>query len=572
MQLSIGSSGEPAGGCRSFGGKLVGTLFFAVFFLMGALFVVVILGEALEETAPWFWSPTPCTIISSGVEETGDDQNPYRPVVSYVYDIDGRAHRGDQLSRTVQGSASFDRARDRAARYPPGIEASCRVDPDHPALSVLERRIPWIALMVFLPLIFVAVGGGGLYFLWRRAPSAEDKRIESISQNAKPGRGRLVMLIIGLIFTVVGALVFTFLFGLPALRLARAATWEKSPCTIVASTIRSWSTDDGTAFRADVHYEYSVGGRKWRSNRVDFFSALSSGRDQARAVRDRYPVGSTQSCWVDPGGPSRSVLDRNLRPKHLLGLLPLVFLVAGLALLAHGRKLEGRSPPEIREPSPQPAGRGFVTEPEPRDGPIFLEPRWSPVGKVLGSLLFALFWNGIVSVFVYQAWQSWERGQPDWFLSIFMVPFVLVGLASFVFVGHFVLALANPRPRLRLAGGSPRLGETLHVDWSFTGRASRIHHLEIILEGREEATYRRGTDTHTDREVFTTLTLVDTANDWEIPRGTAGLPVPDDSMHSFSGANNKIVWEIKVVGEISRWPDVNQNFPVTVQPLRVEDL
>ena len=36
--------------------------------------------------------------------------------------------------------------------------------------------------------------------------------------------------------------------------------------------------------------------------------------------------------------------------------------------------------------------------------------------------------------------------------------------------------------------------------------------LKITLEGREEATYRRGTDTVTDREVFATHSLVDTGN------------------------------------------------------------
>ncbi len=404
--------------------------------------------------------------------------------------------------------------------------------------------------------------GRDLLQLTEAAPD-EDTQTKSISEQAKPGRGRLVMLIVGTIFSLVGALIFVFLFGLPALRLARATTWVKAPCTIVASTVRSWSTDDGTSYRPDVHYEYFAGSREWRSNRVDFFSALSSGRDQARAVRDRYPVGSTHHCWVDPGGPSRSVLDREFRPKHLLGLVPLVFLIAGLALLAHARKLPGRLPRDVPE---------SVTEPEIDQGPIVLEPQWSPVGKVLGSLFFALFWNGIVSVFVYQAWKGWERGHPDWFLSIFMVPFVLVGLASFVFVGHFLLALANPRPRLRLTEGLPCLGDTVPIDWNFTGRASRLHNLKIILEGREEATYQRGTDTHTDREVFATLTLVDTANDWEIPRGSTGLSVPEDTMHSFSGANNKIVWEIKVVGEISRWPDIDQTFPITIQPLRLEDL
>ena len=562
MRISIGSQDSPAGGCRTFGGKAVGTLFFGVFFLMGAIFVVLVLGEAIKQTAPWFWAAVPCTIITSGVEETGDDESPYRPAVGYTFEVGGRTLRGDRLSITTSGTASFDRARDRAARYPPGAEATCRLDPDHPSLSVLEWRIPWIAFMVFLPLIFVAIGGGGLFFMWRRARNDRDAAVASISQNARPGRGRVVMIAMGVIFSIVGGLLFLFLFGLPALRFVQSTTWDQTPCTVVGSTIRSWSTDDGTSYRADVLYEYEADGRIWRSNRVDFFSALSSSRDGAWAVRDRFPVGVSETCWIDPGAPGKSVLDREFRPKNLLGLIPLVFLVAGLGLLHHGRRMRR---PVTDDVAPTPI-------PEAAHGPLLLEPQWSPIGKVFGALLFALFWNGIVSLFVYQAWKSWERGHPDWFLSVFLIPFVLIGLTSFVFVGHFILALANPRPRLKVADGSPCIGDTLSIDWHFTGRSSRIDHLKIVIEGREEATYQRGTDTHTDTEVFATFTGVDTSNDWEIPRGTATIQVPADTMHTFAGNSNKVVWEIKVTGEISRWPDISQNFPITIQPLRFKDL
>jgi hypothetical protein len=210
--------------------------------------------------------------------------------------------------------------------------------------------------------------------------------------------------------------------------------------------------------------------------------------------------------------------------------------------------------------------------PATRAGPVVLEPRVGPVGKLAGSLFFALFWNGIVSVFVWQAWKSWERGHPDWFLTVFLVPFVLIGLASIAFVGHFALALANPRPRLTVDSAAPSLGDRLGIDWQFSGRASRIRRLRIVLEGREEATYRRGTDTHTDREVFASHVLVDTANDWEISRGNASLVIPDDTMHSFEAPANKIVWELKVAGEIARWPDVDESFPVTVHPIRLQEV
>jgi len=563
MEFSVDTTPTAPSGCGSFAGKGFATIFFGLFFLLGALFTFFILGEALQQFALWWWPETDCTILSSSVGDTDVDQNPYRAQVRYRYEVDGQIHESDRMFRNKEGTASFDRARDRAARYQAGAAATCRVSPNHPTLAVLERRVPWIAIAVLFPLIFVAIGGVGLYATWRGLPSGTDPEVESISQKAASGRGHKVMVVFGLLFAIVGGAVFVPMTALPAIRLAESMTWEGTPCTIVSSQLRSWSTDDGTAYRADVLYEYWAGGRDWRSNRVAFFSILTSGRDDARAILDRHPDGTATTCWVDPGNPSRSVLERQLRPKHLFGLIPLIFVIAGGALASHGWK-------QMR--TRRAADGTPIEETASAEGRLVLKPQLGPVGKVAGSIFFALFWNGIVSVFVWRAWKGWEQGHPDWFLTIFLIPFVLVGLLSLAGVGHFLLALANPRPRLTLTPGRPRLGDGLRLEWGFTGRAGRLGHLRIIIEGREEATYQRGTNTYTDSEVFATFDLVDTANDWEIPRGAAELVIPAETMHSFEAAFNEIIWEIKVEGEIERWPDVAQNFPIRIRAMRIEDL
>jgi len=562
MKFSVDTTPKAPSGCGSFAGKGFGTIFFGLFFLMGALFTFFMLAETWKQAEPWLWSATDCTILSSGVTETGPDQNPYRPQVRYRYEVDGQIHESDRFFRSGGNTASFDRARDRAARYQPGDAATCRVSSTHAALAVLERRIPWIAFVVFFPLIFVAIGGAGLWATWIGF-SAKTQQVESISQKASSGRGQKFMIGFGLLFVAIGGAAFVPMALVPSIRLAISATWKATPCTIVSSSLRSWSTDDGTSHRADVLYEYQVGDHSWRSNRVEFFGFLSTGYDDVRENLGRYPDGSSATCWVNPRDPSKSVLDRQFRLKHLLGLIPLVFVLAGLAIANHGwKKMRVRR-----------AAEELTTEDVAEtESPLHLKPQVGPVGKVGGALFFALFWNGIVSVFVWQAWKSWERGSPDWFLTIFLIPFVLVGLASFGFVGHFLLALANPRPRLTLTPGRPRLGDELRLEWGFTGRAGRLGNLRIFLEGREEATYQRGTDTITESEVFATIDLINTQNDWEIPQGAVELTIPSDSMHSFEADANKIIWEIKIEGEIVRWPDIGQNFPITIRPMPIENL
>ena len=42
--------------------------------------------------------------------------------------------------------------------------------------------------------------------------------------------------------------------------------------------------------------------------------------------------------------------------------------------------------------------------------------------------------------------------------------------------------------------------------------------------------------------------------------------IPADTMHSFAAPHNRIVWTLKVRGEIGGWPDVDEDFDLAVMP------
>ena len=87
------------------------------------------------------------------------------------------------------------------------------------------------------------------------------------------------------------------------------------------------------------------------------------------------------------------------------------------------------------------------------------------------TLFVCLFWNGIVSVFVSGAVESWRAGHPEWGLNIFMIPFVGIGLGLVGAVLYWFVALFDPRPHLIATPGAVALGGALQVQWNFTGRA-----------------------------------------------------------------------------------------------------
>ena len=569
MEIHIqGSDREQPGGC----GRLFLTGFFLLFFGMGLLFVVIVTGEVLRHLDPWSWSATPCEVVSSEVVTTGDDEAPYRATVQYRYVADGATLLGDRVTVSDDGTSRYRQALLTTLRYPAGRTVRCYVDPDEPSRAVLERTVPWFTAIIVVPLIFMAIGAGGLYFAWRRGSTDEGGRPISDAA-ASSHRGIWLQVGFGMIFVLVGGGFFIGMALLPALHLLEAQWWEATSCTIVSSTVRSHQSDDGTTYSVDILYEYEWDGGLWRSNSSSFVTWSSSGYDSKAEQVAQHPPGSTTVCFVDPDDPTRAVLERGLSLGYLLGLLPLIFVVAGGAVAGHGLSRRRRHATAV---SAAPAGVAEQTAAvlpvaAPTVGPVVLKPATGPVMKALGMTFMALFWNGIVSIFVYQAVEGFRSGSPDWVLAVFMVPFVLVGLLLIGLVVKFALAVFNPRPQLTVSSPSPRLGQALQVQWQFNGSVRRLQRLRITLQGREEATYRRGTDTRTDTEVFSEITVLDTRDQMQMRRGSTLVEIPDDTMHSFDADNNVVAWAFEIDGEIARWPDVDERFEIAVRPALLEE-
>jgi hypothetical protein len=393
------------------------------------------------------------------------------------------------------------------------------------------------------------------------------------------------------IFFAVGLLAFYFLFMVPVFRVVAAIGWQETPCTIVSSEVETHAGDDGSTYSVRIVYNYDFDGRHYESDRYKFMIGSSSGRSGKQAVVDRYPPGSKSVCYVNPSDPTQAVINRDFTADMLFGLLPLIFLAIGLGGLVYtvrsvfARKAAAKPLDTIADidesddieesedewlPEPATVESSDSTYGDFGDrsakGPVTLRSKSSPVGTLIAAIVICLFWNGIVSIFVSIAVASFRNGNPEWFLTVFLIPFVLVGLALVGFLGHSFLAIFNPRPTVTISSAAVPLGDTVELSWRFSGNTGSIRRLRIYVQGQEEARYRRGTKTHTDTEKFAELTVIDTHNFVDIPSGKASLTIPDDTMHSFESTDNKIVWTIHVAGEIAWWPDVNESYPMVILP------
>lgn len=443
-----------------------------------------------------------------------------------------------------------------------------------------------VILAVFLPMLIPplalvwAVSFGGIS-LRRRRGSGGNRGDGPISDRALGRGGAGCLVLFFLVFLLFGG---GFLYGFfvrPVLGILAAKNWPEVPCTILTSEVKTHRGSDGNTYSVAITYAYEFDGRDYESSRYHFLGGSSSGHARKQAVVDRLPPGTRTVCYVNPADPSQSVLERGLTPDLWFGLIPLVFVLIGAVGSVYGFRQWRRStalPPAapglppiaslrpsaiVAAPGNQPFPDG--TRPLPAE-PLELKPGTGPWMKLLGALFVTVFWNGIVSLFVVHAVKGWRSGQGEWFLTLFLIPFVLIGIAMIFAVVYFFLALFNPRPTLRITPGTPRLGDRVQVEWRFAGRSDVLQQVNLWLEGREEATYRRGTNNTTDRNVFARLEIARVSARGTLRTGAGTVNLPSDSMHSFASHNNKIVWNLRIHGDIAFWPDVNEEFPLDVRP------
>jgi len=549
-------------------GKIGMSLFSLVFLGMGLFFLWFMALQAYETIRARTWQQTACVITESEVTTVSDG---YDFRVSYTYQWQERTFASDRYTSASDNATRKD-INDADAlkrRYPVGSQQVCYVNPDDPRQAVLAHDSPVMLAFVLLPLVFVLVGGGLLYKTWMSGASAQRSLRQAKTARVK-GSGQWITAIFFSIFFFAGLGVGVFWIFPAVYKSMNADRWIETPCEILSSRVQRHSDSDGTTYSIDISYTYAFDGENYRSSRYGFIGGSSSGYQGKAEVVRHYPPGAVAVCYVNPEAPSEAVLTTELGLGALLILLPLVFMAVGLGGIVYTfRKMGGRATGREAESPLRPAA--------PRDyqgrriGEMVLKPKSSRTGKIAASLFGALFWNGILSLFVYHAYQGWQAGSPDYSLMLFLTPFLLVGLFLIGLVFYYGMAAFNPMPTLTLLTDGVRLGQTVKLRWRIAGNVFKLQQFTLTLTGEEVATYRRGTKTYTDTNLFFSTRLMDEQDPRRMRLGELSFTLPRDSMHSFKSDHNAVVWKLNLRGDIPRWPDIDDAFPIEVGPLMPEE-
>jgi len=538
---------------------------FAGLVVLGLGLIMVLSGLVVETVKTFFWTKTPCTILVSeriamGPESAHTDGF----LIRYRYTVAGQEYTSDRFAAGMKESFTSRKLDILLSRYQKGVNAVCYVDKTNPAQAVLQRGSPLVVLMVLFPLIFVGGGAAGIFAMRRKANPSAAPALAGSSWLVKNG---LPLLFFGL-FTLVGGLVLYFITIRPLMLYMNARSWPATPCEVVSSSVgshRSSGKNSSTTYSIDIVYRYTVEGREYLSDRYELMDASSSGRARKAAVVKRYPAGSKAVCYVNPQDPTEAMLNRQLSPFMLIGLGALLFLLIGVggfwgmirsALKSSSSATFSDGPALPLQPS-LPGGMNH--------GRAMLTADVSPRAKFITCLIIAVLWNGIFACFIPGIRESWGYQRPDIFSVIFTILMGAIGVGLIGFMGMMFLNLFNPRVAVSMNPRFVKLGDTVEVEWGFQGKVERIHRLTVVLEGREEIVTGSGKNRRTRRDVFSRLPIIETIDPHQIRAGHGKIVVPENLKPTADTGSRKVVWELQVRGEIPRYPDVSDDFEITVR-------
>ncbi len=386
---------------------------------------------------------------------------------------------------------------------------------------------------------------------------------------ARNGAGCLTFLAL-ILFLSAGLLIFIEFFLDPISKVVQSLRWERVPCTILVSRVDETvqpkklpETPPTSAFKANVSFRYTSGGKQRTSSRLYFIKADSDTRADIQAIVNRYQVGTSHHCYVDPADPSFAVLERGFKPVLLIAIVPVLMIITGLGgLLAISvGRLRPAKPRRVNvryRPTLRPTGQRQ---------PIILRPVRRSTGFATAFPL-AIGWNFTVFFLVREVARDWAEGFPGChglILTVFTVVLVAIGVGLTIAPVILLVRRLSPRPVVTIESIKVHAGRELELSWRLRGWRRQIRRLTIMVEGREEATYPRDEQLCTDREVFYSHCIFQ-GNRRAARSGTVKLTVPAGLPPTFVAQHSAIFWVVRFHMRLRQWPDIEDELELTVLP------
>jgi hypothetical protein len=519
-----------------------------VAFMIGGGFLTFQAGKNFAgEMAARSWLATPCVITRSQIVE----RSPYQCTLQYSYEFAGSPFLGQMLYQGYSGSEDYYDAQKIRSRHPIGSASICFVDPTNPHRAVLEQRSLWTGAVVLFPLLFVVVGAGGMYLIWRKPPPA--------GKSFDARHPKLLMGGFFAIFFMAGAVAFGSAFLPSIFRGLAARSWPQVPAVVtqvdVASHTSSGKHGSHTYYNVTVLFHYRYKGQFRVSSRYLLVKASSGDYSSQRQIADSLLRQKGTACFVNPVDPDDSVLDRSFgEATAVAGLLSSIFMgIGGLGLFwvlrvahnQHRAKLQKHLSAAQR-------------------GPAELKPAMSSNLKFSAILVPVIIWNGLISIPVCVIISQWQSGRGEIAPTLFISVFVLVGLGMLVSAIRKSQMLFYPRAVIGVSHHPLCPGQPVELNWEMQGGSDRISRLTLRVAGYRSDKAVIGTSALRKLSPFWSLDLLNATRPAEIQAGHHAFAIPPD--FAPASETDGLLWAILLDADISKPGDLQQEFPFQVTP------
>jgi len=342
-------------------------------------------------------------------------------------------------------------------------------------------------------------------------------------------------------------------------------TYKKATCTILNKQMLQSSSDGSTTYRPEFTFEFVDEYENIIETKgYDNWDVYSSGYSGKKKVLDRYQIGQSYPCWYDPQNPRNAVLERRISWMYLFALIPITFILVGGGLVysalrrgGRGASPESRALKDWKAKKPKPLQQELKIRPG-QVLPIALS-RENAKEPGVGCLIFSVVFIA-AGIVVYMQWAN-----SLWGLALALCILGTIGTML------CLLTLANRRRlrKVQVEVNAAELipGQKLECFVSLRGH-TELNAVTVSLVCEERATYRRGTDTITDKKRVVDEKLVEETEvqiDPLKPFGLRGqVDLPQNAMHTFKADRNEIAWFLRLDCDIPRWPDSHFSYPLKV--------
>ena len=415
---------------------------------------------------------------------------------------------------------------------------------------------------------------------------------------------------------IIGFIVIFFWMIMPQWRFF--IEFQKTSCTVVALGVDPMPNKN--LYRPQIRIEYTAPtplvsdktgkkiSKKYSIWTYDFNSLNNSGysyqKNEAYRAARAFKIGGRYTCWYDPHDPKKAVLFRNWSWTNitllivpfslfLLGLGPLIHLYlyrperSVVKGSVHSDSLHNYAAENAEESSPDvssdklleselvndlpnsPSIRNIIDSPGVKMKyrlPLDNSPIWS-LGVIL---LLCVAWGLLCIAFVSVALGGFLDRRPDWVLTGFILPFVLIWVGLiFYFFRNLQLATSISPTLLEIDDALLHPGQKTSALVIQMGE-HYIFSFDVNLICEEEAVFSYGTDIRREKQVVYRSNLL-SQKDFNIVADepfekSFEFTIPPDAMHSFDSPHNRIAWRLEVCGEAENRPPFTRSFVLVVKP------